>query len=389
MTFGRTGLAVLALFVVSLGYGVVVPALPTLAGGRAATHESELSLMFAAYSALRIGCQIPGGLATDRRGPVAMLRLALPAFVLSLVGFLFTSDTRLFIGLRALEGAATGLTWPACFALALRDGPAERGGRRLSTLAALGTSGLLLGPALGAAFAETPRTAVLLSLVPTALLALWVWRRGATRATDSTPSRSTPDRRVVDDLRALADLGRQRPFLALMAPIAFNKLTFSAFQGLLPLVCADRWPGEPGRVLALFVVIGVVFAAAQPVAGFLADRVTPRALVRATTPCLLAALAGLAAAEAFAPFLALFAVYIFTSSLLFTATMKHGARTFGTEDTYGGVFGLLATLTDLATIVGPLIFINVYGHMTGLTFAFMAVVGLAFAAFHARYAPHP
>ena len=387
MTFGRTGLAVFALFVVSLGYGVVVPTLPTLAGGRDVIPESSLSLIFALYSTARIACQIPGGLATDRFGPVPMLRLALPLFAATLLGFVLSADPWVFLVLRGLEGAATGLVYPACFALALLDGDPAGGGRRLSTVAALGTSGLLLGPALGALLPDAPRLAVSVALAPTVGLALWIWRPGGARVSPTAVGTRNPPRALREDVHALIQVGRQVAFLALMAPIAFNKLTFSAFQGLLPLVGADHWPGEPRRVLALFVLIGLVFALAQPVAGLLADRLAPRALVRWTTPALLGALAGLGFVNDFPPFALLFGLYVFASSIIFTATMKHGARTFGTEDTYGGVFGLLATLTDLATIIGPLVFINLYAAWNDGAFLAMAIVGLGFAVFHARRAP--
>ena len=61
------------------------------------------------------------------------------------------------------------------------------------------------------------------------------------------------------------------------------------------------------------------------------------------------------------------------------ATMKHAARVHGTDDTYGGVFGVLGTLTDLMTIVGPLLFLNVYGVDPGAVFPAMAVIGTVFA----------
>lgn len=380
----RLAVAILSLFVISLGYGVVVPVLPALAGGRDATHEGALSAVLAAYSAARIACQIPGGLFADRAGPVAALRLALPLFALSLVGFLFFTDLRLFVALRIVEGAATGLVYPACFALALRAGDPSQGGRRLSLLAALGTSGLLVGPALAALSPDSPRLPVAGALAASALLALWVWRPGAARDDLAAPAAA---RTVRDDLRALAYLARRVAFLGLMAPIAFNKLTFSAFQGLLPLVGADRWPGEPWRVTVLFVLTGLVFAAAQPLAGRLSDHLPPRRVVALAVPFLLLSLATLSGALGPVSFATAFGAYILFSSLIFTATMRHAARTFGTEDTYGGVFGLLATLTDLATVVGPLIFINLYGTFRESAFLAMAGIGAVFALFHHRFAP--
>jgi hypothetical protein len=58
--------------------------------------------------------------------------------------------------------------------------------------------------------------------------------------------------------------------------------------------------------------------------------------------------------------------------------MKHAARAYGTDDTYGGIFGVLATLTDLMTIVGPLIFLNLYATRGLTVFLFMSLAGVPF-----------
>ena len=84
--------ATLALFVVSLGYGVIVPLLPELAGGRGATDEGLLSAVYAGYAAAKIGCQVPGGVWVDRVGAEKVVRWALAAFTLSLAGFLLPGD---------------------------------------------------------------------------------------------------------------------------------------------------------------------------------------------------------------------------------------------------------------------------------------------------------
>jgi hypothetical protein len=79
-------------------------------------------------------------------------------------------------------------------------------------------------------------------------------------------------------------------------------------------------------------------------------------------------------------FTAAYAGYIFASSIIFTAVFKHAARTYGTDDTYGGIFGVLGTLTDLMTIAGPLLFLNLYPALGGRVFLAMAIAGLPFAA---------
>jgi len=65
------------------------------------------------------------------------------------------------------------------------------------------------------------------------------------------------------------------------------------------------------------------------------------------------------------------------------------ARNLAFHDTYGGLFGLLATLTDLMTIVGPLLFLNLYRAGGRLTFVAMAIIGVGFGALSAVHLRRP
>ncbi|HVJ92212.1 MAG TPA: MFS transporter, partial [Labilithrix sp.] len=179
-------------------------------------------------------------------------------------------------------------------------------------------------------------------------------------------------------LGELAQMARSPLFWALTLPVGFNKLTFSSLQGILPLYGARGLGLTTTRIALLFVLIGVCFGVAQPVGGALADRFAPRAVSIAFMPPMLLALLGMSMTRAFATFTIAFATYIFCSSLIFAATMKHTAAAFGTNDTYGGVSGIFATVTDLMTIVGPLLFLNIYGVADGAVFEWMAGVGVAF-----------
>ncbi len=376
-------LGTLALFVVSLGYGVIVPLLPDLAGGRAATDEALLSAVYASYAATKIAVQVPGGVWVDRVGPDRVMGLALVGYSLSLVGFLFGGDLRWFTAVRALEGAATGLVYPAAFALAMRGADPLRTGRRLGTMAGLGTAGLLVGPALGGWLGETdPRLPVWVALAATMPVLVWALLRKAEKPT------RVEERTVGDEVRGLVKLARNLAFVALMLPIAFNKLTFSSFQGLLPLWGPDVLGVGTRGVTAYFILTGVCFGAAQPLAGWLADKMGARPVVLVAALPMLFALGALAWIEDPIWFGVAYGSYVAAASVMFTATMKHAARAFGTEDTYGGLFGMLGTLTDLMTIVGPLLFINMYAGIRADVGLWMAGIGVVFFVAYALRAPH-
>jgi MFS family permease len=366
--------AAAALFVVSLGYGVIVPLLPALAGGRAAAAPATLSLVYSVYAAAKIGAQVPGGVWVDRAGARRVLNLALLAFTVSLAGFLPSSNLHWFAVVRAVEGIATGLAYPAVFALVLIGAPEGQTGRRIGLTVGIGTSGLLVGPALGGLLAPFgARVPVIVALAAAATVTVAGWLAPSASAPPPAP------RTLTRELRTIASLAADVGFVAMMLPIAFNKLTFSAFQALLPL-CGPDWLGVGQRgVSFLFALTGVCFALAQPVGGWLVDRFDARRVALAFTVPLLIALAAMSLRAGFSQFTVAYAGYVLFSSLIFTATMKHAARAYGTDDTYGGIFGVLATLTDLMTIVGPLIFLNLYATRGLTVFLFMALAGVPFA----------
>lgn len=369
----------LALFVVSLGYGVVVPVLPELAASSGgAASAQELSVVYAAYSVAKIGAQVPGGVWVDRSGPRRVALTGAVLFALSLAAFLMRGGPLWFACARALEGAGTGLVYPAVFARVLAGSADGESGRRLGRTIGLGSAGLLLGPVLALSllrFGLRAPILVALSLSLVALVAI------ALRFEGPGPS-SAPPRRVADDLQAMARMARSGAFVAIILPVAFNKLTFSAYQGLLPLVGADALALGRGGIAALFVEIGVLFAVTQPLAGALADRVDARRVATVGLWAEAVTLAALPLARGAVGFAVVFGAHILAQSIVFTASTKHAALAFGTKDSYGGLFGVMATLTDSMTVVGPLLFLNLYPPLGARVFVVMAVVAaLAALAF--------
>lgn len=364
----------LALFVVSLGYGVVVPVLPELAGSAgSAASAQELSVVYAAYSVAKIAAQVPGGVWVDRSGPRRVALVGASLFALSLAAFLVRAGPLWFAFARALEGAGTGLVYPAVFARVLAGSKEGDSGRRLGRTIGLGSAGLLLGPVLAFSLVRFGLAAPILVALALALVALVA----VALSFEGPAAPAGPPRVVSDDLRAIGRMARSGTFVAIMLPLAFNKLTFSAYQGLLPLVGADALSVGHGGVAALFVEIGVIFAVTQPFAGALADRVDARRvavvglLVEAVTLVMLAA-----ARDPFA-FAAVFGAHIVAQSVVFTASTKHAALAFGAKESYGGLFGVMATLTDSMTVVGPLVFLNLYAPLGARVFLVMAAVAAA------------
>jgi len=370
-------LSAIILFVVSLGYGVIVPLLPDLAGGRAATDESIYALVFAVYSGAKIISQTPGGMLVDRVGAHRILRWGLFGFFLSLVGFLIWEDMRWFVVLRFVEGVTTGLIYRAVFALCLINTPRADSGRRLGLLGGIGTSGMVVGPALGALLAPYgPRLPVFIAVCVTAAVTICYLCLPQRQASEKTPPKTNPFGQVLS-------FGRNLVFLVAILPVAFNKLVHSAFMGLLPLHSTDNLAAGVRGVTVLFVIAGVCFAVAQPLGGILADRLGARRLVLALIPLQLISLVALRGLTTLTTFALGFGAFVVVTSFIFTATLKLVSDRFGADDSYGSLFGVLGTLTDTMLVLGPLLFLNLYALAGTWVFWVMAAAGGPFFAAYA------
>ena len=195
---GRTGggraitLAVLmlAVFTVSVGYGVVLPRLPRLIerllgpGVEAAQVSWHTGLLTAVYTAsLFLFAPLWGRLA-DRRGPRGVLLLGLLGFGATMLVFSFVESLTAGYAERFLSGMFAAAVTPVAAAVAGSLTTTEQGrARRLAFVSMASIAGFMLGPMLGviiARFAEevltlaTPAQSIGIPLAATALLALSV-----------------------------------------------------------------------------------------------------------------------------------------------------------------------------------------------------------------------
>jgi DHA1 family chloramphenicol resistance protein-like MFS transporter len=368
-------LAIVVLFLVSLGQGVTLPLLPAMAQSGSG-EASVLGVVYASHGAARIVIQPFGGVWVDRAGGQRVLTVAACLYAAALAGFFFTSSAEEMLVLRIATGMATGLAYPAVFALSIETVPPERQGRRMSLVLAMGTSGMVVGPVLAALLSPRGlRLPLSLALTPAVVVAVGLV---FAQVFAKKPPETRAVRNLGDELRAMRGLFLDVALLAAVIPVAFNKLTFSAFQALLPIHGKEVLGLGHRGVSLLFLATGVTFAAVQPLGGWLADRFHPRTVSLALTPVLLFILVSMSLVPStpFAPFVVAYVSYVAVSSLIYIATLKLVTRTHGSPGRYGGLYGSAATLTDPWTVVGPIVFMNAYAGARNRTFAIMAGVGL-------------
>jgi MFS family permease len=374
--------AIAVLFLVSLGLGVTLPLLPALSAS-GAEDARLLGIVYGSHAAARIAMQPFGGVWVDRVGGRRVLAVAAVLYLCSLVGFLFTSSPIEALLLRLASGVSSGLVHPAVFALAMHGVPPERQGRRVSTVLGVGASGMVIGPVLAAMFAtRSVRLPLVIALVPTAIVTIALIA-GALRSPNAP---KVAPRTLREELREMRGLFLRGSLVAMTLPIAFNKLTFGAFQALLPVYGAETLGLGHRGVSILFLVTGVTFAAAQPIAGPLVDRVAPRTVNLVLAPVLVGLLTAMSLFPAREVFFAAYVLYIVVTSTMFVATLKLVTTAFGGDGTrHGGLYGSVATLTDPFTVLGPIVFMNVYAVAKAQTFLAMASAGVLSGALFARY----
>lgn len=179
---------VLAVFVVSIGYGVVLPLLPYLIerllgiGVQAAQVSQHTGLLTAVYTlSLFLFSPLWGRLA-DRRGPHDVLLIGLIGFALTSLVFSFVESITAVYAERALSGVfAAAVTPVAAAAVGALTTTEQARARRLTFVSMAGISGFLLGPMLGifitrfVAFVVTatlPVGSIAMPLAATGILAL-------------------------------------------------------------------------------------------------------------------------------------------------------------------------------------------------------------------------
>ena len=196
-TWGTAGLSastmaalMLAVFTVSVGFGVMLPLLPYLIerllgpGAEVAQVSRHTGLLTAVYTLSLFLFAPMWGRLTDRYGPRGVLLVGLLGFGITMLVFSFVERLSVVYIERSLSGMFAAAVTPVAAAAIGRFVTTEEGrARRLAFISMAGISGFLLGPMVGVfvtRFAadfltlDMPVGSIAIPLVATALLAFLV-----------------------------------------------------------------------------------------------------------------------------------------------------------------------------------------------------------------------
>lgn len=146
----------LAVFTVSLGYGVVLPLLPYVierlvgAGVQAAQVSRNTGLLTGVYAVALFLFAPAWGRASDRHGRRGVLLVGLVGFGVTMLAFSFFESFTAVYAERFLSGMFASAVTPVASATIGDLAPtAERRARRLALVSMAGIGGFMLGPTLG------------------------------------------------------------------------------------------------------------------------------------------------------------------------------------------------------------------------------------------------
>ncbi len=342
---------IFVLFVVMLGYGIIIPIFPFYiedlgAGGM------ELGLLAASYAAMRlIFGPIWGGL-SDRFGRKPILLIGILGYVITMTWFGLATRLWMLFAARILAGILSSATAPTTMAYISDSTPEDERGGGMGLLGAAGGIGTILGPAMGGFLAGISLSLPFFIAAGMALLALIL---AALFLPESHPSseQSAGEKKGLVDVHAW--------WQALSSPIgALFALTFISTSGLMifanvfGLYGLERFGYGTEEVGLVMMVLGLASALTQ---GLLAGPVAQRwGDVRVVQVGLLSTALGfglLLWANHFVMVLVTTAFFAVTYSVTNPALLSLTSRRATVEQ--GIAMGLSNSFVSLGRIVGPIL----------------------------------
>jgi len=251
------------LFVVMLGYGIIIPILPFYIESMGA-GGTELGFLVASYAVMRlIFGPIWGGF-SDRVGRKPILLIGILGYVITMVWFGLANSLWMLFAARILSGVLSSATAPTTMAFIGDSTPENERGGGMGLLGAAGGIGTILGPAiggfLGRATLSTPFfLAAGLAFVSLLLAAIFL--------PESLP---IEERQRTQNRKRLIDLNVWGS--ALLSPIGILLLlTFVSTCGLMifanifGLYALEKFEFGPEDVGVMMMALGLVSTVAQGV----------------------------------------------------------------------------------------------------------------------------
>ena len=259
------------LFVVMLGYGIVIPILPFYIESMGA-GGTELGFLVASYAVMRlIFGPIWGGL-SDRIGRKPILLIGISGYAITMIWFGLANTLWMLFAARILSGVLSSATAPTTMAFIGDSTPENERGGGMGLMGAAGGIGTIVGPVLGGFLADESLSTPFFLAAGLSILSLLL---AIVFLPESLPAEA---RQVSQKKEKLIDLKAWGQ--AINSPIgSLLMLTFISTCGLMifanvfGLYALEKFDFGPDDVGVMMMVLGLVSAIAQ---GLLAGPATKK-----------------------------------------------------------------------------------------------------------------
>jgi DHA1 family multidrug resistance protein-like MFS transporter len=366
------------LFVVMLGYGIVIPILPFYIESMGA-GGIELGLLVASYAVMRlIFGPIWGGL-SDRIGRKPILLIGILGYAVTMVWFGLANTLWMLFAARILSGVLSSATSPTTMAFICDSTPENERGGGMGLLGAAGGIGTILGPVLGGFLAnESLSTPFFLAAGLSALSLLLA----IVFLPESLPIEARQISKKREKLIDLKSWGQaiNSPIGSLLALTFISTCGLMIFANVFGLYALEKFDFGPNDVGVMMMVLGLVSAVAQ---GLLAGPATKKwgdgMVIKGSLLATACGFGLMLLANTYISILLATAFFALTIALQVPALTSLTSRRATIPQ--GIAMGLSNSFVSLGRIVGPL----VGGFLFDLNILFpylsgIAIMGIGFVA---------
>lgn len=348
----------LVIFIDTLLYGIIVPAVPHYAKTFGIT-ETLVGAIFFAYSAGLLLSSVPIGILCDKIGRVKVLIVGAVGLSLATMIYLMAESFYLLMVSRFLQGIASSASWTAGLALVAEIFPSSDRGRKLGLILSSAGVGTIVGPAFGGLLFKYIGYSYPFAIIAVIALApiFFLVRKNKEELL-------TAEVNCADETSNTMEVLRNRNLLWGAITVGIASFGVGVTDPILPLHLSERFSLSSEGIGMVFAVLGIAYSFSQPMMGSLADKIGRKKVM----------ILGLLLTAVVAPFITLAQTLvtevivvlllgivtgmISSPCLPLMAESLNGASGESNERTnnkYGMAFGVLNTAYSLGLVIGPVI----------------------------------
>jgi MFS family permease len=342
-----------------MGGGVIIPIMPLLLKSHGFVPAS-LSAVFTALIAARFLSQNICGRLVARIGAMRVLVAALVLYTSVMLTYTQVHGTIAFVACRAAEGLVEGAAIVSLNDLVLAlTTPATRG-RRMGQFSAAFGMGFIIGPLVGSSLLHWGgQNAVFIGtavIAATGAITIIVQRAALSVRTSGPPRKGS-----------IRDLGL-------------------AFLNLLPFYLSERFGIPADRVGLYFSFSAILSTVLMPLAGRMVDRLRPDVVVTVCMVVMAGTIVGFSMATSTLVFTVFYAIETVAFAVMLPAAMKFFGDLVAPRSDRAIILGAFGGVTDLTTLLVPLVVLPLYGFGTQWAWLLLAVLPTIVALPFARHA---